>query len=27
LATMIRRDPNYYNMTPINFLVRSWIKI
>jgi hypothetical protein len=23
LATMIRRDPNYYNMTPINFLVRS----
>jgi hypothetical protein len=26
LATMIRRDPNYYKMTPINFLERSCIK-
>jgi hypothetical protein len=26
LATMIRREPNYYKMTPINFLVISCIK-
>jgi hypothetical protein len=26
LATMIRRDPTYYNMTQINFLVKSCIK-
>jgi hypothetical protein len=26
LETMMRRDPNYYKMTPIYFLVRSCIK-
>jgi hypothetical protein len=26
LVNMIRRDPNYYKMTPINFLEKSCIK-
>jgi hypothetical protein len=26
LEAMIRRDPNYYKMTPINFLEKSCIK-
>jgi hypothetical protein len=26
LASMIRRDPNYHKITPINFLERSCIK-